>query len=406
MTVSDASTFPRHQSLPSREHYPLVIIGSGAGGVSAARSYLDADGPGPVLMITEDIDPPYERPPLSKEVLSGEKEPTGDPVNGEGLPDGVELLLASSISAVDIEKQTVAAKSWSVEFDRLIVATGARSKSLHAAQEGAEIHLLRSLDDARTLVASARTAYTALVIGSGFIGCEAAASLAQRGLNVALVTPENGPQEQRLGAAASSRIKDWLEAVGVEVRTGRSVKSVAAPRVVQLDDGTSLNPDLILAAVGVTPGGTLLDNSPAEVRGGRIMTDQHLKAHATVWVAGDSALAQHGVAGRPIMVEHWGDALAMGEIAGHNAAVEQNAQKSWDSIPGFWSIIGDHTLKYSAWGDGFSTAEFRERPDGFVVWYGDERGELVGVLTYNSDDDYERGQHLLEQRAPLSHALK
>lgn len=399
MTVSDAS------SSPSRERYPLVVIGSGAAGVSAARAYIDAGGPGPVLMVTEDVDRPYERPPLSKEVLSGEKEPTGDPINGEGLPDSVELLLATSVTTVNMAQQTVASHRWSVGYERLIVATGAHSNPLPTAQDGADIHLLRSLDDARAVVNAARAANTALVIGSGFIGCEAAASLAGRGIDVTLVTPEHGPQEQRLGAAASSRIKAWLEAAGVTVRTGRRVESVKAPRTAELDDGSTLNPDLILAAVGVSPGGTFLDDSPLEVQDGRIMTDQHLRAGPNVWGAGDCALAQHAVAGRPIMVEHWGDALAMGEIAGHNAAVEQSDLTPWDAVPGFWSIIGDHTLKYSAWGDGYSNAEFRERPDGFVVWYGDDRGELVGVLTYNSDDDYERGQHLLEQRVPLSHAV-
>lgn len=394
------------QVSPSEQHYPLVVIGSGAAGVSGARAYVDAGGPGPVLMVTEDTDPPYERPPLSKEVLSGEKEPTGDPINGEGLPDSVELLLATSVTTVTVEQQTVASPRWSVGYERLIVATGAHSNPLPTAQDGADIYLLRSLDDARAVVTAAQVANTALVIGSGFIGCEAAASLATRGIDVTLVTPERGPQEQRLGAAASSRIKDWLEATGVTVRTGCSVESVKAPRTAELNDGTTLHPDLILAAVGVTPGGTLLGDSPLEVQDGRIMTDQHLRAGPNVWGAGDCALAQHAVAGRPIMVEHWGDALAMGEIAGHNAAVEQSDLKPWDAVPGFWSIIADHTLKYSAWGDGYSSAEFRERPDGFVVWYGDDRGELVGVLTYNCDDDYERGQQLLEQRAPLSHALR
>ena len=402
MKVSTDATTRNH---PVNRRYPLVIVGSGAAGVSAARAYLSVGGPAPVLMVTEDLDPPYERPPLSKDVLSGDQAPVGDPVDGEELPSDVELVLATRVTSVDVDRRSLNTERWSVNFDRLIVATGAHSNPLPTAQDGAEVHLLRSLDDARRIAHAAESARSALVIGSGFIGCEAAASLAARGLNVTLVTPEEGPQHKRLGAAASSKIADWLRAAGVEVRTGRAVESVVAPRTAHLDDGTELSPDLILAAVGVTPGGTLLEDSPLEVQGGRIMTDQHLRAASGIWSAGDSALAQHAVAGRPVMVEHWGDALAMGEIAGHNAAVGQDDQRPWDSVPGFWSIIGEHTLKYSAWGDGFATAEFRERPDGFVVWYGDDRGELVGVLTYNADKDYERGQQLLEQRAPLSHAL-
>ncbi|MEU3847290.1 FAD-dependent oxidoreductase [Micrococcus terreus] len=395
-------------SAPHTPHAALAVIGSGPAGVSAARAYLAAGGPGPVVMLTSDSDLPYERPPLSKEVLAGHAPAEGQPIQGKPLPDGVELRRDTTVTDVDLQAHTLQAGGDRLGFDRLIVAAGSSPHPLPTAEPDAEIHLLRSLDHAQRLVTSAQHARSAVVIGSGFIGCEAAASLARRGIQTTLVSTEEAPQLKRLGRQAAEQITQWLVGLGVEVRTGVRVSGVQAPRTVHLDDGITLSPDLILAAVGVTPGGGLLEGTEAMVHEGRVVADEFLLAVPGIWVAGDAARAHHGLAGRPLPVEHWGDALAMGEIAGFNAA--QDAQghddgaRAWETIPGFWSTIGEHTIKHSAWGDGFESVEWVERTGGFTAWYGDAEGRLVGVLTYNADDDYERGQALLEAGATVTEA--
>ena len=405
----------QHSSTP----FPLVIVGSGPAGVSAARAYLDADGPGPVLMLTSDADHPYERPPLSKEVLRGMAAPEGTPIAGEELPDGVELRRGTTVTGADLAARTLRVGEEPVRFERLILALGAHPKPLPVADDDAEVHLLRSLDHARRLVASAGHARSAVVIGSGFIGCEAAASLALRGVATTLVTPDEVPQQKRLGREAGDRIAQWLIGAGVELRTGVRVGQVRAPRTVHLDDGATLAPDLILAAVGVEPGGGWLEDSELTMHEGRIVADEHLAAAPGVWVAGDVARAHHAVAGRPIPVEHWGDALGMGEVAGHNAArtevgvpggagqasvlahaatADPESLRRWEAVPGFWSTIGEHTLKHAAWGDGHEQARMVERTGGFTLWYTDAQDRVVGVLTYNADEDYERGRELVAGR--------
>lgn len=415
-------------TVPNDQHFELLVIGSGPAGVSAAQGYLDAGGAGPVLLVTADADPPYQRPPLSKDVLAGESPVEGQPINDDGLPDGVQLRLNTTVTEVDLTSHVArlhrnavpgaqgapdhgaavdggAADDGAddVAFHRLVVTTGAQPNPLPTAEDDADVHVLRSLELARELVTAAEQARSAVVIGSGFIGCEAAASLAKRGLDVTLVTPEDGPQAKRLGGEASERLAGWLTDAGVQLRTGVAVTNVTAPRTVHLDDESTLSPDLVLAAVGVTPSGHLMRGTGARVVDGRIAADENLAAAPDVWVAGDVSHAQHAIAERVIEVEHWGDALAMGELAGRNAATGDD-QKPWESVPGFWSTIGDHTIKYSAWGDGFDSARLVEHDDGFTVWYGSEDGELVGVLTYNADDDYERGQELLARRAALAEA--
>lgn len=383
--------------------YGLLVIGSGPGGISAAKSYLTAGGRGPVAIVTADIDEPYMRPPLSKEVLAGRKAPEPTPI--DDLPAEVELRTGATVTAIDLEARALTAAGEQLTFERLVLATGSRNVAMPGADDHAEIHQLRSLDDARRLDAAATHARSALVVGSGFIGCEAAASLAMRGVATTLVTPEEGPQLKRLGQQVSDQIASWLGDLGVELRTGVQVTGVAAPRTVHLDDGTTLAPDLVLAAVGVEPAAKdFLEGTGLQLHEGRVVADEYLAAAENIWVVGDASRALNATAGRPIPVEHWGDALTMGELAGTNAAGQEEPQP-WTDVPGFFSTIGEHTIKYAAWGDGHEGAEFVERAGGFTVWYTDADDTLVGVLTYNADDDYERGSGLIAEGASLTEAL-
>ena len=387
--------------------YGLLIIGSGPAGVSAAEAYADAGGPGPVALLTADPHAPYERPPLSKNALTspGDVEPT--PITEATLPDGVDVRLGATVTAVDLGARTVQVGGETLTFERLVVATGSTPLPLPGAEEDAEIHALRSLQDGRDLARAAQHARTALVIGSGFIGCEAAASLARSGLDVTLVTPEDAPQQERLGSYAAQQISIWLADLGVDVRTGVEVTSVHAPRTVHLSDGHTLAPDLVLAAVGIAPQGDLLGDAGAQTYEGRVVADEHLQAAPGVWVAGDIARGLHAIAGRALAVEHWGDALAMGAVAGRNAAVgDDGEQERWEEVPGFWSTIGEHTLQYAAWGDGYDREEVVERVGGFTIWYADAADTLVGVLTYNADADYERGRRLIAAGAGIAEAMR
>jgi NADPH-dependent 2,4-dienoyl-CoA reductase/sulfur reductase-like enzyme len=118
--------------------------------------------------------------------------------------------------------------------------------------------------------------------------------------------------------------------------------------------------------------------------------------------AGDVALAFNEAAGRSLRVEHWGDALGQGGVAGESAASrngDAGREARWSDVPGFWSTIGKRTLKYAAWGDGFDQVHIdRHANGGFTTWYGRE-GTIVGVLTHKADEHYERGQELIAEGA-------
>ncbi len=376
-------------------HHPLVVIGSGPAGLSAARSYLDAGGVGPVALLTADPDQPYQRPPLSKDMLSDHsRAPTVLPIlDGPEALEGIEVITGARVADVDVLGRTVRLAHGDHGWDRLVLAPGSHPLRLPVADEQADLHHLRTLGDARRLHTAATHARSAVVIGSGFIGCEAAASLAVRGIDTVVVTPEDGPQRERLGARASRAITDWLTELGVVVHSGTEVTSVEAPRTVHTTDGRTHHPDLVLVAIGITPNTGFLEGSGLAMHEGRIVVDDHMRASMPeVWAAGDAVRAHHARAGRALAVEHWGDALTMGGIAGRSAAGDGAAR--WEDPPGFWSQIGEHQLKYSAWGDGWDDLVASERTGGFAVRYG-RSGVLARVLTYGADDDYAEAADLL-----------
>ncbi len=390
----------------------LLVIGSGPAGVHAAAAYLQAGGEGPVCLVSADADPPYQRPPLSKDVLAGIEPPTRTPVLEDGSAlTGVDVRLATRVEALDLERRRVRVQDGQeLGYERLVVATGSHPEPLPGVDPEAPVFVLRELADARTLVGAAEAAASAVVVGSGFIGCEGAASLARRAVRTTLVTPEPVPQAARLGTWVGGRIEQWLRDLGVELRTGVEVERVEEGGRVRLDDGSCLEADLVLAAVGVSQARPFLERCGLRTSDdGHVVVDEHLRtSDPRVWAAGDVAEARHAVARRPLRVEHWGDAVTMGQVAGRNAARDGDGgePERWSDPPGFWSQIGEHALKYSAWGDGHDDVRVVEHGDGaFTAWYTDRAGEVVGVLTHEADDDYERGADLLARRASLAEAV-
>jgi 3-phenylpropionate/trans-cinnamate dioxygenase ferredoxin reductase component len=381
----------------------LVIIGGGPAGLEAARAFREAGAEGEVTLVSADEHPPYDRPPLSKDFLRGESEEDSLPLEDESFyhDNEIEIKLGTPARVLDVIRRTVTLEGGqSLSYGSCIIATGAAPKPLPVpGADRSAVRYLRSRRDARELRDAAASAHSAVVVGSGFIGCEAAASLARRGMAVTLVSAEELPQAARLGRAAGERLQAWLEDDGVVLRLGVEVGRIDDGHRVRLTDATSAEGDLILIAGGVEPSAALARDAGLSVARDRVRVDAHMRSsRPDVLAAGDVAFAFNADAGRHLSVEHWGEALAMGRVAGVTAA---GREASWAEVPGFWSTIGDRTLKQAAWGDGFDEAHLVEHGDGaFTVWYGQD-GLTVGVLTHDADDDYERGRRLIEARQPV-----
>jgi 3-phenylpropionate/trans-cinnamate dioxygenase ferredoxin reductase component len=377
----------------------LVVVGGGPAALEAARAYREAGAGGEVVLVSDDDYLPYNRPPLSKDFLRGESQEDALPLEDSDFyrRHDIEVRLRTRAQAVDAGRRVVALSDGDIlSYSRCILATGASPKPLPVTgAEGSDVRYLRSRRQARELRDAAAAARSAVVVGSGFIGCEAAAALGRRGLAVTLVSMEDSPQAARLGDAASQVLRGWLEDDGVSLRLGAQVQAIEGGRV-RLAGEASAEGDLLLVAGGVEPEAGLAAEAGLAFGAGRIQVDEHMRSStADILAAGDVAFAFNAAAGRHLAVEHWGEALAMGRVAGQTAA---GAEASWNEVPGFWSTIGDRTLKYAAWGDGFDDARLVNHGGGaFTVWYSQD-GVTVGVLTHDADHDYERGRHLIEQR--------
>jgi NADPH-dependent 2,4-dienoyl-CoA reductase/sulfur reductase-like enzyme len=380
----------------------LLVVGGGPAGHAAAAGYRAAGGGGRVVVVTSDAVPPYQRPPLSKDFLRGESDEEGLPLESPQFyrDNDIELWLSDAVNRMDLAEGTAGTQSGRViAYTSCVLATGCRPAQL--AVRGADhrrVLRLRFLGQAQLLRAAAQRAGTAIVVGSGFIGCEAAVSLARRGLAVTMVSTGELPQLDRLGRAVAERISGWLADEGVRFHGAADITGIREGRTLDIQAGGSLTADMILTATGVAPESAIARQAGLTLLDSRIVVDERM---ATDWpgvfAAGDVAFARNATAGRPLRVEHWGEALRMGEIAGINAA---GGDDTWSDVPGFWSQIGDHTIKYAAWGDGYDSDDVVDHAHGgFTVWYSRD-GKAVGVLTVNADEDYQRGQELIAQGAP------
>ncbi len=373
----------------------IVIVGAGPAGLATARAYREAGGTAEVTMLGEETLLPYSRPPLTKEFLRGELDASELPIEDRGWFDehDIQLRLGCEVTAIDPSTGTVHADGHALRADAIVLATGARPyRPDLPGLDDPRIQTMRERPDSERIASQAKPDTHTIVLGTGFIGCELAASLALRGAQLTLIGQESAPQQQRLGAEAAERIARWLADLGVTLQMGVKVSAVHHGRTVALNHGDPIEADHVVLGMGVTPRSELAEQAGLTIVNGAILTDGQMRAHARVLAVGDVAYAHNISAGRRLRVEHWGDALGQGEIAGRVLA-GHNAH--WRDVPGFWSTIGQHTLKHAAWGDGHEKHRLEEHRDGaFTVWYS-HHDKLVGALTHNRDEDYEQARELI-----------
>jgi NADPH-dependent 2,4-dienoyl-CoA reductase/sulfur reductase-like enzyme/nitrite reductase/ring-hydroxylating ferredoxin subunit len=327
---------------PSR----IVIVGGGAAGFAAAEMLRRQDYRGSIVMLSGEKAAPVDRPNLSKDYLAGNAPEDWLPLRPADFyaEAGIDLRLGTEVASIDSKaKKVLLAGGQAVAFDRLLLATGAEPVRLPIpGADQPHVHLLRTLDDCRAIIASADGAQRAVVIGASFIGLEVAASLRARNIEVHVVGLEQRPMERVLGAEMGDFVRALHEEHGVVFHLGDTVTSIEGKRAT-LKSGGALQADVVVVGVGVRPRLALAERAGLAVDRG-IKVDAYLQTSASdIFAAGDIARWPDPHSRENIRVEHWVVAERQGQTAARNMLGQREA---FDAVPFFWSQHYDVPINY------------------------------------------------------------
>lgn len=313
----------------------VVIVGAGLAGLRTAEALRDKGFGGDVVLIGDERHLPYDRPPLSKQVLRGEREPMYLRPEADYAALRLDLLLGRVVSGVDLAARQVLTAKGAVGFDQLVVATGATPRRL----PGAPGHVLRSLDDCLALASVLQPGKRIGIVGAGLIGCEVAASARAKDAEVHVVDILPMPLMRVLGPTIAPRIRDLHEGHGVSFHLGTGV-GVATATSLTLEDGTTLDVDAVLEAMGVTPATGWLEGAGLDLDDG-VLCDEVGRAAEGVWAVGDVARWSDGVGGAR-RLEHWTSAAEQAAVV---AAAILGERSPLATAPYWWSDQYDVKLQ-------------------------------------------------------------
>jgi 3-phenylpropionate/trans-cinnamate dioxygenase ferredoxin reductase component len=328
----------------------LVIVGASLAGAKAAEAARASGFDGRVVLVGDENEPPYERPPLSKAVLRGEAAPETTRVHDDGFyaTNDIELLTGRSVEALDLDTGRVRLDGDEhLRFSAVVLATGAAPRRLDIpGVDLPGVHYLRQVGDARRLRDAVRSAGRVAVIGAGWIGSEVAASARQMGAEVVLIDRAPVPLQRVLGHEIGKVFRSLHADNGVQLRPETGVvelRGTGRVEQVVLSGGEIEAADVVVIGIGVTPRVRLAEAAGVKVDNG-IVVDEHLRSGTPgVYAAGDVASAWHPHYRRHLRVEHWANALNQGATAGANAA---GGTETYTRLPYFFSDQYDLGMEY------------------------------------------------------------
>jgi 3-phenylpropionate/trans-cinnamate dioxygenase ferredoxin reductase component len=380
---------------PSR----IVIAGAGLAALRAAQAVRRAGFAGELVIVGDEPHPPYNRPPLSKELLAGTRQAADVAFPGVDAFDA-DWRLGVRATGLDAGARMLTTTAGELGYDRLIVATGSRARTLPGVAGGPEagLHTLRGLDDAHAL----RDALTGgatrrlAIVGAGFVGCEVAATARGHGIAVTLIDLAPQPLVP-LGPELGARVARMHAGHGVELRLGVGVERVRTGddghvTGVALADGSTVTADRVLIALGAVPNTEFLrGTSVALAADGGVVCDATLTSvsEPDVLAAGDVAAWPHpGAGGERVRVEHWTTAAEHGRVAGENAVAGPPERDAHLAPPYFWSDQYDCKIQSVGFPARAARIEIVEEdaaadPPRLVAEALGESGELAGAVTFN-----------------------
>ncbi len=387
--------------------YRYVILGGGVAAGYAAKEFVERGVGGDVCLISQEDQPPYDRPPLSKSVLKGESETSDALIEGESYYDehGIELRLGSPVEEVDFPMRRLTMPDDKVGFEKLLIATGGRVRRLEIP--GADLSgvlYLRTSEHVGQILEEAEGAERAVVIGGSFIGTEVSASLTERGVDVTLVYSSDHLLEGKpLTPEMASYFEKYFRQKGVKLIAGTrpaSFEGGGHVTGVTLESGARLDADFVVAGVGVIPNTEVFESTTLELDNG-IVVDEHLETNIDgVFAAGDIARYPDKRYDTMRRIEHWDVARRQGA---HAARGMLDEKAPYSEIPYFFSDVFDLSWEY--WGDRARADRVVYRGDiesgSFSAWW--LRGKQVeaAFVMDRPSDEREAAQKMVAEAAEV-----
>lgn len=391
----------------------IVVVGASLAGLRAVEFIRRAKFEGELVLIGEEGHLPYDRPPLSKEVLRGEWDQERIALRRGSYDDlNVELVIGQRAVSLDSAALEVRLESGAaISFDGMVIATGGRVRTLPNQPRMDGVHTLRTLDDTLAIREALAKKPRVAVIGAGFIGAEVAASARQLGLDVTMIEALQTPLEQSLGPRLGEILREAHERRGVRVLCGRRVESFEGSERVEglrLDDGTLVECELVVVGIGVTPNVSWLADSGVELDDGVRCDETLMSSVSGIVAAGDVANWHNPLFEERMRVEHWTNAVEQARHAVSTLLAAPGEAKPFESAPMFWSDQFD--IKIQGAGRPRPTDDLAltgGSPDSekFIALYG-RAGRLVGAVAFNRPPKLVQLRMLIRKRGGFDEALE
>lgn len=376
---------------------PVVVVGAGIAGVSAAGGLRAAGYDGPVLLLGEEPELPYRRPAVSKEILRGDKDADGIRIKPETWYADQDIELVTGLRAISVDAaahRVELADGRSLGYRSLVIATGGRARSPYPTSD--RVRTLRGLAD---LPLPVGPEVPVLVVGAGLVGSEGAASLRSLGYDVTLLETAPLPLPRLLPGALAERYVEVHKSHGVDLQTDVKVTALQESGdtvVVRSEDGRSWSAGLVLLAVGMEPETALARSAGVRIVDGGVAVDW---AGATdvrdVHAAGDVAARPSSHQEGLLRLEHWQGAQNHGTAVGRAAAGEETR---FDEVPWFWSDQYSQTLQVTGWTDGDLVVRGDAGGSDFTAFFVRD-GVLRGAVTLGRPADVRAARTLVGSRA-------
>jgi 3-phenylpropionate/trans-cinnamate dioxygenase ferredoxin reductase subunit len=389
----------------------VVIVGGGLAAARTAEQLRKSDYTDPVTIVSDEQHLPYDRPPLSKDVLHDSGRGIGDvrlkPAEFYADND-IAVRLGAAAQSVDTAAKTLTlTDGFVLDYDELVIATGLEPKRIPSFPDLAGIRVLRSFDDAMALREHAASARRAVIIGAGFIGCEVAASLRKLGLEVVLVEPQPAPLAGVLGQQIGELVARLHRAEGVDVRTGVGVAEVLGEDSgnvtgVVLTDGTELDADLVVVGIGSRPATDWLVGSGVALDNGVICDEVGRASEPHVWALGDVA-SWRNADGHQVRVEHWSNVADQARVM--VPAMLGQEVPALVVVPYFWSDQYDVKIQCLGEPEADDAVHIVEDDGRKFLAYYERDGVLAGVVGGGMPGKVMKARAKIAAGAPIGDVL-